>query len=317
MKMKECPYCHKQISDEAILCKYCHNLLVDEFDDVSISDSESDDDRTRVFSKQEMADYEEKTRAFTVPKDTVAPVIHNDVIDDGEDFDDYEDDTYTTPVNKSNQNNYDERYDDYEDEFEDEYDDVEVQQDADAKKRVFLITAGITVVILVVIIFAIVVGYKLFGFDKKDNSSSQTTTSSKVIAENSEQSAAETTATQATTVSGNETTTAATTKDDEDSSSTSETTTTTTVTTTAPETTSTTTTTSESQTTTTAQTTASGDNYSDVVAAISSQLASHGSVDSYQYRTEDAGYIYYYFFMSDGTSYSVAYSKADGSMIIK
>lgn len=74
-------FCHKEISEEAILCKYCHNLLIDESTPVTEDSrqeeqnftSADDADRTRVFTKQEAQEYEEKTRAFTVPKQPEEP----------------------------------------------------------------------------------------------------------------------------------------------------------------------------------------------------------------------------------------------------
>ena len=58
MKNKICPFCGKELSDEAILCKYCHNLLLDEADAAeAAADAELYDDRTIVFdAKQQQTD---------------------------------------------------------------------------------------------------------------------------------------------------------------------------------------------------------------------------------------------------------------------
>ena len=58
MSTKICPYCHEEISEDAILCKYCHNLLTEDDEETSEPAFVPDDDsaeRTRVFSKAEAA----------------------------------------------------------------------------------------------------------------------------------------------------------------------------------------------------------------------------------------------------------------------
>ena len=94
-----------------------------------------------------------------------------------------------------------------------------------------------------------------------------------------------------------------------------ETTTTTTTTASDTETTTTTTTTADSKPdeTTTTTSAESGDS-AKAVAAITAQI--DGKVSSYEYRTEDAGFMYYYFFTEDGHGYSAAYNKADGSVVL-
>ncbi len=106
---KICPYCHNEIADEAILCKYCHNLLIGGNQDIEsavnarrerrrrqssanasnavdealgLSHNEQEE-YTREFSALDAADYQEKTRAFSVPKQPQQqpplqqePVIH-------------------------------------------------------------------------------------------------------------------------------------------------------------------------------------------------------------------------------------------------
>ena len=81
------------------------------------------------------------------------------------------------------------------------------------------------------------------------------------------------------------------------------------------ETTTTTTTTADSKPdeTTTTTSAESGDS-AKAVAAITAQI--DGKVSSYEYRTEDAGFMYYYVFTEDGHGYSAAYNKADGSVVL-
>lgn len=213
MSMKTCPFCSKEISNEAIICKFCHRLLIDE-NGKDIGDEKdntpvpaaADEDKTIVYSKDELrkalhnknendyadepvveddeGDYEE----YSEPVGEYAEEGYDEQYADEQVA--YDDDTYD-----SGEYTYDEQTEGYADAYEDEYeqpapqqryrsaardmvmDDIPAVSDYDPK-RTFIITIIVTLGILLIIIAAIVVGFKLFGFSDENAKQSQVTSQS-------------------------------------------------------------------------------------------------------------------------------------------
>ena len=202
LKTKNCPFCGKEISDEAIICKFCHRLLIDEngkdiepddnfeeeevYEDVQEenldepeNEEEYDEEATKVFSPEDVKKALEKQKAEKAEYDDH---YNNEASEGDEYYDDTEEDyygeeehEYTGPMKNSEPEPMSE------DEFYQEFGFKPKKKSADNiasdeydPKRTFMITAIITLGILLVIIAAIVVGSKLFGFGSDDSSSTGT-----------------------------------------------------------------------------------------------------------------------------------------------
>ena len=225
MKTKNCPFCGKEISDEAIICKFCHRLLIDEngndilpegeaaapAEDTAVTEDktivykkedlqklmnkkESDDeaaeeayaetDDTEVFD--EVSDEETEAPESGEPADTSAVIGDENEGGDGfpedDDFPGDDNGVYVGEDNNDMNSDYgeDDGYGYDSEEYQprrssrrpanDRYDDAEFADVADYDpKRTFIITAIVTLGILLVIIVAILVGYKLFKFGGDDD----------------------------------------------------------------------------------------------------------------------------------------------------
>lgn len=280
MKTKECPYCHEEISEDAILCKYCHNLLTEDDDEPDVVyDPEPDNaERTRVFSASEaVRSSRESSRGY-----------NNDY--DDEDYDDeYDDEDYD-----------DEDYDD-----DDDYDD-------DSAKRTFITAAVITLGILLIVIIAIVAGFKIFG--DEDDSSAPGLSTSMVDSTNSNQSAkpADTsiddTSKGGNDVSSEDDNSVTDTSSQEDTSS-------------YPEDSSSAADSSSESDPSSSDDSSEDENSAAIIAKAGELLSPYNDsgIERYEYRAEDSAGItmeYYYIYMNDGTSYSVAYNPSTDKYII-
>lgn len=206
MSMKTCPFCRKEISNEAIICKFCHRLLIDENGkdigdekDNTPAPAAADEDKTIVYSKDELRKAlhdNENDYADEQPADEADEDAYEEYQEPAEEAYDeqyadeqyaYEDDGYD-----SGEYTYDEQSEGYADAYEEEYeqpapqqryrsaardmmaDDIPPVSDYDPK-RTFIITIIVTLGILLIIIAAIVVGFKLFGFSDENAKQSQVT----------------------------------------------------------------------------------------------------------------------------------------------
>ena len=197
MNTKNCPFCGKEISDEAIICKHCHRLLIDEngkdilrgaAEDTipaagQSAPEEPQEDKTRVFSKDELL------RAMNEPEEAAEQEQYEapgeeDPSAVGEDYyyENEPDAGYPAEEEYYEDNAYTEGYYDENDpngapaplsdeEFFREFgmrksDMRQPASDEYDPKRTFAVTAIITFGILVVVVGAVIVGSKLF--DMKD-----------------------------------------------------------------------------------------------------------------------------------------------------
>ncbi|MBR4554500.1 MAG: hypothetical protein IKO27_02795 [Ruminococcus sp.] len=316
MSTKQCPYCHEEISADAILCKYCHNLLTEDDDDATVvfNPGEDDGERTRVFSAAEAS------RAARTDRD-----------------DRYEDEEYDN-------DDYDNDDDEYDEEYEDEDDDDDY--DEGAAKKTFITAAVITFGILLIVIIAIFAGYKIFGGKSNDSSSAalnmsiapQTVESGSDV---SDPNAAPADASISESKGGDESTAPAPSESTSDESTPEESTPdesvsddTSSEADTKPEDSSSQTDTPDSSSTAEADSSseaaddsssqAQADapaNTDDIIKKAADLIASHNDsgMKGFEYRATDSANTvmeYYYIYMNDGSPYSVAFNPNTGKYII-
>lgn len=207
LSTKNCPFCGKEISDEAIICKFCHRLLIDENGkDIEPDDADIVNEEEEITEEPETEaaggyeeDQEDDSATKVFSPDDVKKALAKQQSENNTDpeYDDYYDNE--APANENEYSGNDEDYYDApqksfggeenaplsEDEFFQEFGfkpkkggSASIASDEYDPKRTFMITAIITVGILLVIIAAIAVGYKLFGFGSSDKSSTGTITKS-------------------------------------------------------------------------------------------------------------------------------------------
>ena len=148
MKTKRCPHCNAEISEEAILCKFCHSLLIDDQNENAEEDDvPSDEESTIVFNKQQLQQDDDRTRIFSAAQ--VNEQFNSRSASDGGE------DNYGSPQTEGYEEYDENEYEDYDEEYDD--DDGEI----DPSKKTFMIAAVITIGILVIVIIAVIVGYKI------------------------------------------------------------------------------------------------------------------------------------------------------------
>lgn len=209
LKTKKCPFCSKEISDEAIICKHCHKLLIDdkgndippvqedtpeektsapEIPAESSSEQKPENtpddngEKTLVYSKDELkAAFQEETETRRKKKASQSSRTSQESSESADEYEPSEEEGVQTDVNSPDENEslvsdpdeYEpsETPEDISDGQRQEQEETapetleegeEYYSDYDAK-RTFILTAIITLGILIIIIASVCIGYKLFG----------------------------------------------------------------------------------------------------------------------------------------------------------
>ncbi|MGN0633830.1 MAG: hypothetical protein ACI4JW_08165, partial [Oscillospiraceae bacterium] len=109
LKTRACPFCGKEISDEAIICKFCHKLLIDENgNDIELSSQEEEVEETAAAeSAEEDNGYVVDEKTIVYSKDELYSKLGAEVsADDG----DYPEEEYNGEAEYAEEEYADEEY---------------------------------------------------------------------------------------------------------------------------------------------------------------------------------------------------------------